>query len=191
MRHFLRFLCGWLMLACWTSADRLQDFIDGVGKLHRTYELKELPICGEQFLKDVSLLKTEKLTERELRYILCTKLPQKKDFSKITKKTLKQLERRIFAKVLLLALLGCPQQASDLLGQFEGALARTEVAVVPTNHPWIILLNCITTSCLLDPGLTKHFGKTTQGVTGFSLPPKQMSKNTADVIVSAILGELL
>ena len=157
MRHFLRFLCVWLMLACWGSADKLQDFIEAVGELHRTYELKELPICREQFLKDVNFLKTEKLTERELRYILCAKLPHEKDFPKITKKTLKQLERRIFAKILLLALLGYPQQASDLLVQFEGTLARIEVAVVPTNHPWIILLNCITISYWLGPGLISAF----------------------------------
>ena len=59
------------------------------------------------------------------------------------KKQWTQLERKIFVKTILLALLGRPQQTCSLLDEFEINLIATDVPIIATNHPWIILWNCI------------------------------------------------
>ena len=165
MKYCLRFLCFLFALVGYISADNLQDFIDGVAELHKTYESKQINYT--QFFKGIDSLSKEKLGPKEKDYIDQAKIPQGDDLSKISEKYWKRLERRIFAKVLLYALYGYPKDAEVLLGQFEEVLLfKTVVTVVPSGHPWIILWDGISISkasliYYMQTECIKLFGKDT------------------------------
>ena len=142
MRIFLRFLCGLFVFMGYGLADGLQVFLDGVVKLQRTYEKRE--ISGEQYFMAIKSLVSENLTQKDIRVICETEIPSRKNFHKMRKKHWVGLERKLFTKILLLALYGRPIEANALLRTFEDFLSRQDVpSIVPTHRSWIILLNCI------------------------------------------------
>ena len=144
MKYSLHFSYVLFWLVGWSFADNLQDFIEAVANLNRDYELEKIP--AEKFLYRINLFKIEKLTEEDVRCILAVEIPTPQEISKMVKKQWTQLERKIFVKIVLLALLGHPKRANSLLEQFENNLMETDVPIIPTSHPWIILWNCISFS---------------------------------------------
>jgi|GEM_PF-5076292 hypothetical protein len=149
MRYFWSFLLGLLMFVDYSAADRIQDFIDVVTDLYKAYESK-LPMKPVAFFQDIDFYVKEDLTKEDIKRIFNAKVPSHEEMPKLLKKQCTQLERIIFAKILLLSLAGQPRQAEDLLNQLDDALLYTDVAILP-SHPWVILLNCIGISYMLHP----------------------------------------
>ena len=150
MKHFLRFLGVLFMSVNCSTADRIQNFLDELVKLHNAYELQTPSISITQFWESLDFLVGEYLKEEDIRYILKAEVPSPEKMPKLLKKHCTQLERIIFVKILLLALTGWPRQADALLWQLDYALLQTDVAIVP-KHPWIILMYCIGISYRLNP----------------------------------------
>ena len=154
MRHFLRFLCGLVLFVGYSSADNLQNFIDGVAKIQRLYERKE--ISETSYWKAIGALADRELTVEDKSVIEQIQIPSDESIPGMRQKHWTNLERKFFAKILLLALDGCPLEASTLLEALDSFLLRSDLnlpPVVPTHHPWIILLNCISIShwrCVRD-----------------------------------------
>lgn len=140
MGCFLRFVLVFLLSICLSSADNIQNFIDKVVGLYGTGA-----VTATQFFQDVYLLWNKELTDQNRQYILKAQLPPQEVFPKMSKKALARCERRIYAKVLLLALCGQPEQALNLLDGLDYRLLYSTSPVL-TKHPWAILLYCINVS---------------------------------------------
>ena len=141
----MRFLICWMFMG-WSSADSFQEFFNGLVKIQKDYESSKKDL--RQYLNDIEDIVLDSFTAEEIQDIESTESPHEEAFSKMLKKHWVQLERKIFVKILLLALEGRPLTAMFLLEKFENILFRSDVPYInTTDHPYVILMFCIELLC--------------------------------------------